>query len=189
MESIGYLLSVIFSMIKLAVLGTFYATFFLIIFVIYNNINPTDFFNRFLKKKIKAWFKIGALTSIFILFFSFTHYGDNGFGTAQRLPLNYEREIFFSNDGTFDYSPIFIDSFIQKDEFVYGIKGTYPESRSDYKPDYFKWNLKTDEVVTFTEKEYIELFKKGEVLNANKFKGFKDHYFDYWFGWLFFITI
>jgi len=189
MELFGFLFNILFSLIKLAILGSVYASLFLIVFIIYNSINPSVFFNHFLKNKIKAWFKIGALFSVVIFFYSFSHYGDNGFGIAQRLPLDYRKEIFIGNDGAFNYEPFFIDSFVQKEEFVYGKEGVYPDSGENYKPDYFIWNLETNEVNTFTEQEYLELFAKGKALSKNKFKSLDDHYSSYWFSWMFFITI
>jgi len=179
----------IFSIFKLALLGCIYATLTLLSFRIIGLLKPTSWFNRVSKKKIKFWFKSGALISVGLVVFSSTHWGNHGLGDFATIPLRHGKVVNQINgtqafiDIEYQYGDLFIGDFAKTSDYVVGKTETSPV---DDPRDYFAWNLKTNEVTYFDTKEEFEAYSEMNNLPKSKeFKSFWEHYKAFWNGWRF----
>ena len=65
----------------------------LVFFKIIGSYCPDSWFAKVTKNKTEYWFKSGCVIAVFIVFFSFTYWGDNGAFNTNRLPLGYGKAL------------------------------------------------------------------------------------------------
>lgn len=189
MEALFHL---IFELIKISILGSVYATLTLFTFKLIAQFRPDSWFDRVSMKKLKFWLGSGFIISVGLFMFMMTHFGNHGLGDAARIPTGHFRDIQEIN-GTQAYlqdteNGIYacdIDSFYISDDFVYGLTGSQNEN---YEGKYFLYDLKNNEVRTFTTIEdfQYELTKNGLDQNV-EFKDFNYYYRKHWSGWRFWL--
>ncbi|MEC7264195.1 MAG: hypothetical protein VXW38_10675 [Bacteroidota bacterium] len=180
----------IFTLIKLTVLGSIYASLTLLIFRMIGLLKPGGWVNRVSKKKIKLWFFSGAIISIGLFVFATTHWGAHGLGDSARIPLNHGKSIHEINGSQsyitgidYKYGDLWIESFAKTSDIVVGKIDTRAISNTK---TFFAWNLMTNEVEYFDNKNEYEKYAKSKALPlTNSFMEFGQHYSDYWSGWRF----
>lgn len=194
MESIGLLFNLIFSMLKLVILGSVHATTSLIFFRMIGGHYPYSWFARVTKDKMKYWFVSASIISVFIFFFSFTYWGDNGVFATARIPLGYGKEVSQSADGLGDElsgCPESLGDFTIEGNYVCGFKATYEGDQFQTTSDeYLVWNLETDTTMVFkSKKEYVSYARKHHLPTEEQFETFHENYWNHWFGLIFFFII
>jgi len=181
------LIHFIIILIKISILGSVYATLTLLSFKIVGRFKPNSWADRVSKKKLRFWFLSGFLISIGLFLFTFTYYGDHGLGDYARVPIGNGRAIneingtqaFIQDEGPI--SMIEIDNFIVTNKYVYGIMG---ERDGNYEGAYFVYDLVSNKVTTFIEKEEYHKFLKIKNLEIEpNYKNFRYYYKEYWLGW------
>lgn len=179
----------IFTIIKLAILGSIYATLTLLIFRLVGLLKPESWANQVSKKKIKFWFISGALISVGLVIFANTHWGSHGLGDYATIPLRHGKTVNQINgtqafiDIEYQYGDLFIGDFAKTSDYVVGKTETSPV---DDPKDFFAWNLKTNEVNYFDTKDEFETYaNKNDLPKAKDFKPFWEHYQKFWGGWRF----
>lgn len=183
-------LHAIFSLVKLAVLGSIYATLTLFIAKIIGRVRPNNWISKAAQQKIKFWFGSGATISAGLFLFAMTHWGNHAFGDTARLPLQYSKAIYEMNGSQsyikdIDYKDgdLWIRAFAITKNFVVG--RTNPDF-VDTPKNYFAWNLRTNHVNYFeTGVEYQEFARIRHLPSTQEFKGFWEYYSDFWHGWRF----
>lgn len=180
----------IFTIIKLAILGCIYATLTLLIFRVIGHLKPDSWANQVSKKKFKFWFLSGAIISVGLVVFANTHWGAHGLGDSARIPLKYGKSINLINSEPvyiegidYKYGELWIGEFAKTADYVVGKTTTSPV---DDPPDFFAWDLKTNQVQYFDTKSDFEKFAQSNRLPlTNEFKDFGDYYSEFWSGWRF----
>ena len=177
----------IFELIKISILGCVYATLALLAFKIIKHFRPNSWFDRAAKKKLRLWF----LSGLFL--FMFSYWGDHGLGDWARIPLGQWKEV-VQVDGTraliqnTNYekgNDIGIEKFQITNDFLCG---KTQEHFSEYPGDYFVFNLKTNDVTFFKDKNKYETYANNNQLpQTNQFNDFYYHYKKYWSGWRFWV--
>lgn len=180
----------LFTIVKLAVLGSIYATAALCIAICIALVQPHSWISRAVQQKVKFWFISGAAMSAALVLFATTHWGTHGFGDSAKLPLWYGRTICAVNgsqtyieDIQYEGNDLLIKEFATTREVVVGRTG------SDFAKTptrYFVWTLATNHINYFdTEFVYQEFARAHELPPTQEFKGFWQHYSDFWHGWRF----
>ena len=179
----------IFTIIKLAILGSIYATILLIVFRLVAKLKQDSWANKVSKKKIRFWFLSGATCSILLVIIANTHWGSHGLGDFATIPLRHGQNVNQIN-GTqafirvqYQYGELQIGDFAKTSTYLVGETEV---STVDDPEDYFAWNLNSNEVEYFsTKEEYITFADKNNLPSPSEFKSFWEHYQDYWGGWRF----
>jgi len=184
------LIHILFTLIKLAILGSIYTTIVLLFFKLIEFFQPKSCTNRIFKKKLRFWFSSGAIISTGIFLFATTHWGNHGLGDSARIPLHYRKTVNQMN-GTqayieglkYQYGALWVDNFAITSDYLVGKTKSSPV---DNPKDYFVWNLKTNKINYFdTENEYEEFAENQNLPLEKDFKPFWNHYSDFWDGWRF----
>ena len=177
----------IFTIIKLAILGSIYASLALLSFRIIGLLKPESWADQVSKKKIKFWFISGALISVGLVVFANTHWGSHGLGDFATIPLSHGKTINQINgtqafiDIEYKYGQLFIGDFAKTSDYVVGKTETSPV---DDPKDFFVWSLQTNEVNYFTTKDEFEIYAdKNDLPKSIDFKSFWEHYQKFWGGW------
>jgi len=179
----------IFTIIKLAILSSIYATLALIVFRLIGLIKPNFWADRVSKKRKKFWFSSGAIISVFLIIFSTTHWGSHGLGDLAKIPLRHGKVInqingnqVFININAL-YGDLWIEEFAKTPNYLVGKTG---KSFADKPRDYFVWDLKTNDVQFFRTKGEFEQYSQNHNLPESKdLKEFWEHYKDFWHRWRF----
>lgn len=184
----------IFTLIKLAILGSIYATLTLLIFRLFGLIQPNSWANSASKKKFKLWFLSGATISIGLILFAMTHWGNHELGDSARIPLQHGKAVNQINGNQayiegvkYQYGDLWIDSFAKTSDYLVGTTNVSPV---DDPLKYFVWNLKINSIEYFETKTEYEQFAVNNNLPLEKdFKPFWEHYSDFWNGWRFWVLL
>jgi hypothetical protein len=186
------LFGLLFELVKISILGSIYASFLLLVFLVVGHFKPGSLFSKVLKKKMLFWFLSGSLISIGLFFFMFTFWGNHGLGDWARIPLDYKKQV-IEVDGTraylqntsYTYGDIEIEKFEFTKNFLCGKTGN---TLTSYPGDYLVYNLITNEVTFYNDESTYAAFACTKGLPAiNTFKNFSYHYNRYWNGWRFWL--
>lgn len=180
----------IFTLIKLAILGSIYASLTLLVFRLVAILQPTSWANQVSKKKLKFWFLSGAIISISLLIFATSHWGSHGFGDTARIPLSYGKSIneingtqAYIQDIKYKYGDLWIEKFAITSDFVIGRTKISPV---DDPKNFFAWNLKTNHIDYFDTRNDLENFVQSKNLPINtEMRSFGEHYSEFWHAWRF----
>ena len=174
--------------IKIAILGSVYATLVVLIIIILAKFFPDRIFEKLLKNKKSLWFTSGFIISILLFGYSFTFWGDHGLGDSARIPLSHFQEIDNTNwietniePVNYPYGAMSIESFTIMEDVVVGTTAVSPVDRP---LPYFLWNVKTNYVTFFkSEEDYIHHASVNHLAMPETFQTFGKNYSDYWNGW------
>ena len=118
------LIHLIVTLLKIAILGCFYATLILVLFRFLGWIFNNSIFYKLSRDKKRLWIQTWIVFVALLTIFSFTHWGRHGLGDNARLPLRHHQSI-RESDGhwtTFNhdyYRQIRIIKFEKDGGFVY----------------------------------------------------------------------
>ncbi|WP_405376619.1 hypothetical protein [Nonlabens sp. Asnod3-A02] len=176
--------------IKIAILGSVYATLVVLIIIILAKFFPDRIFENLLKNKKSLWFTSGFIISILLFGYSFTFWGDHGLGDSARIPLSHFQEIDNTNwietniePVNYPYGAMSIESFSIMEDVVVGTTAVSPVDRP---LPYFLWNVKTNYITFFkSEEDYIHHASVNHLAMPETFQTFGENYSDYWNGWRF----
>ncbi|MTI20555.1 hypothetical protein E1176_05945 [Fulvivirga sp. RKSG066] len=161
----------VFTLFKIAVLASIYALLITSIIRMVTHIKVS---------KTKLWACSGAVISLALFIYMFTHWGDHGLGDYARIPLNHGKAV-QQGDGTWTYitpkdyehEVLVLNQFTFTDDYLIGTIDD-PKVKK-----YAIWNLSTNEVVF-----------KDSIPQKNfdsQLRDFYSHYKDYWGGWRFWL--
>ncbi len=183
----------ILTIIKISILGSVYATIILVSFGLLGKFFPESFFNKASKEKRKLWFSSGFVTSILIILYAFTYWGNHGLGDGARIPVGHWKSV-CQTDGMWSYiknidydaGQVSIKEYALTNSFVCARTGN--STVENYPGDYVIWNLKTNKVEFYlNENQYAEYAIRNQLPSISEFKSFNKHYKDYWGGWRFWL--
>lgn len=180
----------IFSLIKLAILSSIYAALILMIFRKVGRFNEGSWADRISKRKLKFWFFSGAIISTLLVVFANTHWGSHGLGDSARIPLKHGKSVneingthAYIRDIGYKYEDLLVEKFAITTDYMVG---RTQASTIDFPEPYFFWQLKTNKVRYFKNREEYEKFAMANNLPlSNEFREFRDHYSSFWHGWRF----
>ncbi|MGY6647942.1 hypothetical protein [Wenyingzhuangia sp. IMCC45574] len=182
----------VFEIIKISILGCFYATLTLIIFLLLGKIFPQSYFSQRTKMKKEIWWFSGLIISFLLFIYMFTYSGDHGLGDGARIPIGYFKEVNEINGTTtsinpknYQYGSMYVHGFEMSKKYLVGKSEVSPVDRP--KP-FFSWDLSKDEIVFYNSMEEYNLFaKQNELPTVSEFKTFRVHYRKHWGGWKFWL--
>ncbi|WP_431157845.1 hypothetical protein [Winogradskyella poriferorum] len=184
MEALFHLL---FQLLKILILASFYSTLIILILLIFLRIRPISRLEKVNKEKKKYWFISGIIFSIILFIYSFTYWGNHGLGDSARIPIGYFKEVGEIN-GTdayikprnYPYGNLLVDCFRTSENYLLG---TTKPSTVDWPKPYFSWYLSKDHIIFFdSELEYSEHLKAIGLSKITRCKTFRENYKDYWGG-------
>jgi len=183
-----FLFGFIFEIIKIGFLASVYSFIILFIFRKIGKTKLNNWLNKRLKNSIIFWFINGALISISLFIWTFTYWGEHGFGDYSRIPIGNAKQI-EQIDGYWTYITPKGHKFEVFTIYSYAINGKYCTGKTKQNSNrYYIWNLKTNEVQTVNSKnEYEKLSKNLNLPKENEFLDFWNGYKKYWHGWRFFL--
>ncbi|MES2766600.1 MAG: hypothetical protein V4642_12070 [Bacteroidota bacterium] len=178
----------VFELVKIAILGCFYATLTLVLFATLAYYQPRSLADKVSQKPSRLWWVSGLIISVALFFFMFTYWGNHGLGDIARIPIGNFKTVGQIN-GTSTYiekdngKSVGVESFAVNDNKLFAELDDYSEKGS-----YVIWNLETDKWYFYqTRNEYLKLAKRKNYPLPDTFKDFQQHYSDYWHGWRFFL--
>lgn len=166
-----------FELFKIAVLTAVYS---LLIYSVYFAFREIEGKRKFIK--LRYWLIYACVYSILTIY-SFTYFGNHGFGDESYLPVgNYQA--MYATDGyaffTFKDTSrtISVDSFLVKNDSICMASAN----------TYYVYNLRSDTMTKFEDKNMYERYALDHSLPLiNRFKKFYELYNDYWNGWRFWV--
>ena len=181
MEALFHL---VFTIVKLAILGSIYATLVTLLARGLARLKPGGWTDRISQQKRRFWFGAGALASFGLVVFSITHWGNHGLGDYARIPMHHGRSI-GQIDGTFAYledvehghGSVGVSQFATTPDHVVGLTEDTPVD--DFEP-FFVWNLKTNELQLFESTAFAAYCVENDLPPPNTYASFNDHYANYW---------
>lgn len=184
-----YLFGLIFTVVKVLLQASAYATLLVILARMYAGFSPTSKVATLASSGRQLW-RLGGLIALLALFLiANTPWGDHGLGDYARLPLG-NGEIIEQVNGTEAYfqaeAPLklatdqpFIDSFAVANDVLCG-------KASD--ESFFTYDLATKQQRIFADSQEYTAYARQHALPAiSEFKSFATHYHDYWGGWRFWL--
>jgi len=184
-----YLFGLIFTILKVLVQASAYATLMLTLARMYSRFSPNSTVAKFVAESRRFWRLSGFVALLVLCFIANTPWGDHGLGDYARIPLG-NGEIIEEINGTEAYFqaeiPLnlstdqpFIDSFAVANDVLCG-KAT-DES-------FFTYDLVTKQQQIFADsQEYTAYASKHALPAIINFESFNKHYHDYWGGWRFWL--
>ncbi|MES2139584.1 MAG: hypothetical protein V4511_07730 [Bacteroidota bacterium] len=187
MEVIIHLILVL---IKIAILGSIYATLALLTFKLIGRLRPNSWFDKVSKKKLRLWLVGGLLSSSALLIFMFTYWGNHGLGDGPQIPISNGEIITNTNWEDVCYLNLPNDKrqgFEIEKYFVINNKlcgKIDTNSFYEYEYQFFIFDLITKKTQEFkTENQYNLFAKTNGIITADKLQRFRENYRSYWGGW------
>lgn len=184
------LFHLLFTLIKIAILASGYATLTLVAFRIIGHDKPESWFYRVSRRKWRLWFRSGFFISLGLFVFMCTHFGNHEFGDMARVPVGHWRAI-HDVDGVQAYieeegiPTQYIDQFVVTDDYVYGlIGGDFHDNQDNNADEFFVYDLDNNTMTTFDDhKKYVNFLKAAALDPDPEYKDFDYYYWEYWGGW------
>ncbi|HTF20688.1 MAG TPA: hypothetical protein VK658_21595 [Chryseolinea sp.] len=178
------LLHFIFTIFKIAIQASLYATIILFLCRFVYKIANSRLLDRMLVEKWKFWWRTMLVISFGLFFYFFSYWGDHGLGDGARIPIGHHQDI-RNGDGvwtyfrTSDHRQRHIYNFEVRNDKIFA-------EQDDMK--YLIFDLKSLELLEFRNKEEYEVFaKKNKLPMTRSFRDFHAHYKAYWSGWRFWL--
>ncbi|PKL77903.1 MAG: hypothetical protein CVV25_13225 [Ignavibacteriae bacterium HGW-Ignavibacteriae-4] len=143
----------IFELIKIAILGTVYGSLAFISIVLIGVFEPESWYAMVSKKKFRLWFICGFTISIWLFLFMMTYWGDHGLGDNAKVPVGHFQIVTHSSVTTIEkgkYDQLAIMNFEFDNDNLYA---KIDKEFSHEKREYVVWNLRTDELTFYKNKE------------------------------------
>ncbi len=186
------LFHLIFTLVKIAILGSVYATLILLAILIIGKIKPDSWFAKISNEKKQLWFSSGFVVSILIIIYAFTYWGNHGLGDSSRIPVGHWKIIHqtdlwaYIDNVDYGSGQLPIQEFAKTKNFICAKTGISPIERPP--GEFVIWDLKTNEVKFLSDEfEYAEFAERNKLPTISDFKKFNAHYRDYWNGWRFWL--
>lgn len=191
MEVIGHL---IFETIKIAVLGSVYATITVLIFRAVGKNKLNSWFYKTGQQPTVLWFISGFIISAGLFLYMFSYWGDHGLGDSPKIPIgynlvientNWDNDCYVKRKKSSDNYDIQIAKFKVNENILIG---SFSKEFYNYQNSYFIFDLKKRKITEFKEKsEYNEYASKNNFPLSNELLGFKENYRNYWGKWRFWL--
>jgi hypothetical protein len=184
-----YLFSLIFTIVKVLLQASAYATLLLILAKMYAKFSPNSKVAQLASNGRRFRRLSGLIVLLGLFFIANTPWGDHGLGDYARIPLG-NGEIIEQINGMEAYfqaeAPLklstdqpFIDSFAVAGDVLCG-------KASD--KSFFTYDLATKQQRIFADSQEYTAYANEHALPAiTDFKSFDKHYHDYWGGWRFWL--
>ena len=98
------LIHFLFTLFKIAMLASLYATIILLILIILNKSINSSLLKNWMNRKLLIWWLNGFIVSVGLLFFSLSYWGNHGFGDSSRIPIG-DNQTIHSIDGISYFNP------------------------------------------------------------------------------------
>lgn len=194
------ILELLLILFKTVILSTVYATVILLLILLLFKITDIQWTKRLVRKKLRFWLLTHFITSIILLFLTFTYSQDTGLGDNSRIPVGYGHTI-QSEDFAWTYfypdpekiepnqDELIIEDFQLADPFLCAKVSHQNTVSPNY--DYIVYDMKLKSLKTFdSEEEYENYAAEHSLPSTNEFYDFQKHYYEYlnskpkWKTWL-----
>jgi hypothetical protein len=186
---VEFLFHFIFTLIKIALQASVYATILLFLVAAYAGFYPHSALARASTRPKRFWWLGGFCISAALLLFSFTYWGNHGLGDYARIPLGHGEameeingmEAYFEAEVPLKLSADrpFIESFQVADDVLCG-------QAND--KSFFTYDLVTKQQRSFSDaSEYATYAAQHSLPAVSELKPFGKQYSDYWGGWRFWL--
>lgn len=181
------LFHLILTLIKISIQASIYATILFLILYLLNKNWEKKIINKWMERKLLTWWIIGLVFSVGLFCYSFTYWGNHGFGDSARIPIGYGQTI-YNGDGVWTY--FYADLSRRNDQYEiseYEIKNNKLCASQEEEDKYFVFDLESSELQKFDNKvDYENFALKNELPLPDEFHDFFYHYQNYWGGWRFY---
>ena len=176
------LLDLIYTIIKVYLVSFVYVKVYSIIS---QKLSKTKFCNILPEIKNKRDRKYIRITiTIILILFSFTYWGNKGYGDEALIPLGFKKHVeqinsnqAYINPEKYKYRTLNIEKFDIQNKYVFGESINSPV---DSPPPYFVWNFETEEFLFFDKIESLKKYLATKNINQIKLKTFNSNYLTYW---------
>jgi hypothetical protein len=170
----------VYSLVKIAALGTIYSALILLTVRFISLLTPNGWIDKITRNKFKFWRSTAYILVVGLFIYSFTYWGDHGLGDTSLIPVGYGQSI-HNGDGSFTY--FYAADNVQRHIYSYRIRnGMLCAQQDDNK--YLIYNLETKELKEFNnQEEYEDYAQTNELPIAAEFRDFIEHYEVHWNGW------
>ncbi|GAB4024088.1 hypothetical protein [Spirosoma gilvum] len=175
----------IFTLFKIAILASLYATVVWLTVYLTGKINPDSWFGRV--PKAKLWLRSGLIVSLFLFVNLFSYWGDHGLGDNARIPIGHGKSVGQINGAQtyitpsgYDHEMLEIKKYAVTDSFLFA---KAPRDTWEQRGEVIVWDLQTDEVAFLKYSSEIDSYKaKNKIDEPLEFLDFAGHYSNYWSG-------
>ncbi|UOQ72873.1 hypothetical protein [Hymenobacter cellulosilyticus] len=184
------LFHMVFTLFKVSIQASVYATLLLGLVRLYGRRNPTHPLVLASRHARRFWWVSGFLVSVALVGFSCTYWGYHGFGDSACVPLGHGEAMEEMNGVTTYFKPVQQLSGYEDAGEVLTYQVRHDMLCAVLAPDsaYYTYNLDSKTSQLFADRADYESYARGHDLpRPDEFEGFKRHYRRYWGGWRFWL--
>ncbi|WP_201982811.1 hypothetical protein [Hymenobacter rubidus] len=180
-----YAFGLFFTLLKVAVQASIYATLVLVLTRIWAGFSPDSRLIEYLSNGKRLWWRSGFAASIALLLLANTPWGDHGLGDYARIPLGHGLAMEQINGTMAYFEPV---TTIDQPEIIsYQVANGVLCAKAD-KNLYFTYDLALKRYQIFADSTaYNSNAKNLSLPTTSQFESFNRHYARYWGGWRFWL--
>ncbi len=180
-----YTFGLLFTLLKVAVQASVYATLILVLTRIWAGFSPDSELAKYSSNGKKLLWRSGLAAAVTLFLIANTHWGDHGLGDYARIPLGHDLAMEQINGTMAYFEPI---TTIDQPEIIsYQFANDVLCAKAD-ENRYFTYDLDLKRYRTFSDSTAYNLTAKNLGLpTTSQFESFHRHYARYWGGWRFWL--
>ncbi|MGY3089167.1 hypothetical protein ACVWYF_002207 [Hymenobacter sp. UYAg731] len=180
-----YLFGLIFTLLKVAIQASVYATLLLILIRMWAGFSPDSGLAKFASNGKQVWWRSGLAASLALCLIANTPWGNHGLGDYARIPLGHDLAMEQMNGTMTYFGPV---TTIDQPEIIsYQVANDVLCAKAD-KNLYFTYDLGLKRYRTFADStEYNSTAKNLGLPTTSQFESFHRHYARHWGGWRFWL--
>ncbi|MGY5353447.1 hypothetical protein [Wenyingzhuangia sp. IMCC45467] len=170
------------TIIKVYLISYLYVKIYSILIEKFKNVKLISLLPKIEKKE--DFKNVRILISVALILFSFTYWGNKGYGDEAYIPIGNNKLVEQSNGVQASITPkqykrgsLYIDKFIITDNMVFGEAVTSPVDRP---LPFFVWNFKKEELLFFKTQVEFDYFLSQKGITTFELKSFNSNYIHFW---------
>ena len=180
-----YLFRLIFTLLKVSIQASIYATLILILTKMWSGFSPSSRLAKFTHNGKRFWWRSGFTASVALFLVANTPWGDHGLGDYRRVPLGYGLAMEQINRMMAYFEPV--TTLDQPEIVFYKVADDMLCAKADDNI-YFTYDLQTRRYHTFSDSATYDSNAKNLGLpTSSQFESFHKHYARYWGSWRFWL--
>ncbi|MBJ6108655.1 hypothetical protein JAO73_06530 [Hymenobacter sp. BT523] len=184
-----YVFGLIFTLLKVAVQASVYATLFLVLISVWARFSPDSGLAKFTSNGKRVWWQSGLAASLALCLIANTPWGNHGLGDYARIPLGHGLAIEELNGTTAYFEPVSMteQSDVITEVVSYQVSNDILCAKMN-DGRYFTYDLAARHYQPFADSTaYNSTAQKLGLPVETQFESFAKHYNRYWENWRFWL--
>ncbi|GAB3289781.1 hypothetical protein ACFQT0_08910 [Hymenobacter humi] len=180
-----YLFGLIFTLLKVSLQASVYATLLLSLARVTAAFAPTSWLAKSSANSKRFWWRSGFAASIVLFLIANTRWGDHGLGDYSRIPLGHGLAMEQINGTMVYFEPVTTRDHEEIISYKVADDALYAKANDNL---YFTYDLQTKRYQTFDDSTaYNSNARNLDWPTSSQFQSFHRHYAQYWGGWRFWL--